>query len=572
VTQSTWLEIPAPSRDAPRSRWRKLVLRLLLPLAFAALLWWLGLELAALLVVVAVVALTVIGVVRPTLSDRIEHGLARFGVIVGRAIALVLLTIVNLFVFTPIAFVMWVFRYDALAPGVRRDERSFWRAHTGRALPKHQFADERTLWSPVGSAQPHRRPILRVATAVGVVALILLADLGGGWIYDQVSNETHGTAAVADDTFDPVAQPALRDSPWAAEVLAEQTALPSVKDSFLGYRMGTKASQYTNIFDGVRKSYQSTAPGKKVSVWFFGASALFGDGQRDDHTIPSEFARLAEADGIPLEVRNYGRPGIAMWQELELFEQIVSMGQKPDLVVFYDGFNDLAWQMNVRLSPEPDNIFETAGTDSSTTGATAAGDAGATVTPPSSSGDGGTSFSDVVGAYWDQSASHHVYDAVHDLFAGSDQPSVQFAKGVDESAVGVAQTSAQITEAATNAVSIQARAANVATAIAGGVGAETAFFWQPSVFTKKLVPDEKAYLKLTGYQPERWVPAVDQARALLKGTPYVDLSTSLDGPTQPLLWDFVHTNEEGARLSAQAIYANLHDKLQQRIDSGAVTR
>ncbi len=355
-------------------------------------------------------------------------------------------------------------------------------------------------------------------------------------------------------------------------MLAEQSPLPGVKDPYLGYRLTTLDGQYTNITDGIRKSYEPAVSGDRVSVWFFGASALFGDGQRDEHTIPSEFARLAEADGIPVEVRNYGRPGTSMWQELELFEQVMATGQKPDLVVFYDGFNDLAWQMNVRLSAEPDNIFETAGTDSSTTGATAPGDAGATVTPPSSSGDGGTSFSDVVGAYWDQSASHHVYDAVHDLFAGSDQPSVQFAKGVDESAVGVAQTSAQITEAATNAVSIQARAANVATAIAGGVGAETAFFWQPSVFTKQLVPDEKAYLKLTGYQPERWVPAVDQARALLKGTPYVDLSTSLDGLPQPLLWDFVHTNEEGARLSAQAIYANLHDKLQQRIDSGAVTR
>ena len=31
-----------------------------------------------------------------------------------------------------------------------------------------------------------------------------------------------------------------------------------------------------------------------------------------------------------------------MWQELELFEQLVASGKKPDLVVFYDGFNDLA--------------------------------------------------------------------------------------------------------------------------------------------------------------------------------------------------------------------------------------
>ena len=108
----------------------------------------------------------------------------------------------------------------------------------------------------------------------------------------------------------------------------------------------------------MRTSYQSQAPGKKLSVWFFGGSALFGDGQRDDHTIPSEFARLAEADGIPVEVRNYGRPGVAMWQELQLFEQTVAAGQKPDLVVFYDGFNDLAWQMNLDLSAEPTNVYD----------------------------------------------------------------------------------------------------------------------------------------------------------------------------------------------------------------------
>ncbi len=570
MTQSTWLEIPASSRDAPRSRWRKLVLRLLLPLAFAALLWWLGLELAALLVVVAVVVLTVIGVVSPPLSDRIEHWMARFGVVVGRAIALVLLTIVNLFVFTPIAFVMWVFRYDALAPGVRRDERSFWHAHTGRALPKHQFADERTLWSQVGSAQPRRRPVLRVATVVGVVALILLADLGGGWIYDQVSNETHGTAAVADDTFDPVAQPALRDSPWAAEVLAEQTALPSVKDSFLGYRMGTKASQYTNIFDGVRKSYQSTAPGKKVSVWFFGASALFGDGQRDDHTIPSEFARLAEADGIPVEVRNYGRPGTAMWQELELFEQVVSTGQKPDLVVFYDGFNDLAWQMNVKLTTEPTNIYDSTSGQATNAGAS---DTNATAKPPTpTSSQSGTSLSDVADAYWDQSASHHVYDALHDLIAGSDQPAVQFAKGVEQRDTTGTAAGGDVLQAAKNAVSIQSRAASLATSVAASVGADTSFFWQPNVFTKKLVPDEQAYLGLAGYQPERWDPAVREARSLLKGTPYVDVGDALDGATQPVLWDFVHTNEEGARLSAVALYSHLKAKLQDRVDSGQVTR
>jgi len=471
----------------------------------------------------------------------------------------VLLTIVNLLVFTPVAFVMWLVRYDALAPGERRDASSFWHGHTGRALPKRQFADERTLFAPVGATHAPRRPMLRIATVVGVVALILLADLGGGWVYDEVSNETHGTAAVADDTFDPPNEPALRDSPWAAEVLAEQASLPSVADTYLGYRFGNQASTYTNIVDGVRASYQSQSPGKKLSVWFFGGSALFGDGQRDDHTIASEFARLAEADDIPVEVRNYGRPGVAMWQELQLFEQTVAAGQEPDLVVFYDGFNDLAWQMNLDLSAEPTNVYDRSHAPTNA----AAGGADAITTPDASSSTGSsTTVSDVLDAYWDQSASHHVYDAVHDLIAGSDEQKVEFAKGVDQALP--AQTPEQISEAARNTISIQTRAATLASAVASSVGADASFFWQPTVFTKKLLPDEQRYLALDSYEPARWNPATQQVREQLRRTPFVDLGAALDSATTPVLWDFVHTNEEGARLAATAIYTDLLPQLRAR--------
>jgi hypothetical protein len=562
VTPSTWLEIPEAPSAAPHSRWWRLATRLLIPLAFAAFLWWIGFSIAAVLVVVAVVVLTTIGIVSPALSARIEHLMGRFGHWVGRAIALVLLTIVNLFVFTPVAFLMWLFRHDPLAPGVRRDADSFWHGHSGRALPKRQFADERTLFAPVGATHAPRRPVLRIATVVGVIALILLADLGAGWIYDEVSNETHGTAAVADDTFDPAGQPALRDSPWAAEVLAEQADIPSVVDPFLGYRFDDKTSTYTNLVDGVRTSYQSQAPGKKVSVWFFGASALFGDGQRDDHTIPSEFARLAEADGIALEVRNYGRPGIAMWQELELFQQLVASGQKPDMVVFYDGFNDLAWQMNLELSAEPTNVY-----DRSRNQATNAGGVDTTTNASSgaSSSGSGTTLSDVVDAYWDQSASHHVYDALHDLIAGSDDAKVEFAQGIDQSVP--AQTPEQIDEAARNAISIQSRAATLATAVAQSVGADAAFFWQPYVYTKKLLPDEQKYTTLDTYEPSRWVPATEAARKLLQATPFVDLGDSLDSATGPVFWDFVHTNEEGARLAAVALYSHLVPELRTKAEA-----
>ncbi len=276
---------------------------------------------------------------------------------------------------------------------------------------------------------------------------------------------------------------------------------------------------------------------------------------------------MAEADGLPVEVRNYGRPGIAMWQELELFEQMVSSGQKPDLVVFYDGFNDLAWQMNVRLSPQPDNIYDStvgqaAETSTIDTNATAKRPAIPVTT------DSGTTFSDVTQAYWDQSASHHVYDAMHDLIVGSDAPKVQFAKGVQQRETSDVPASDESLQAAKNAVSIQSRAAKLATAVARSVGADASFYWQPNVFTKRLLPDEQAYLGLGSYEPARWDPAVREARTMLKKTPFVDLGAALDSATEPVLWDFVHTNEVGARLSAEAIYAHVHQQLQQRVDEG----
>jgi len=535
------------------------VYRLALPIGVAGLLWVLELRLAAVLVAVAATVLTVVGVAWPALSARIEHGLARFGVLVGRAIGLVLLTLVNLLVFAPIALVMWLCRYDPLAPGVRRGDASFWHAHAGRSLPKRQFADERALWTRIGETRPRRRPILRVATAVGVVSLLLLADLGGGWVYDEVSDASHGTAAVADDTFDPAQQPAFRNAPWAAAMLAEQDDLPGVRDSYLGYRLDSVSGTYTNVVGGERASYEPAGGSRPTSIWFFGGSALFGDGQRDQHTIPSEFARLAEAAGISVRVHNFGRPAVSMWQEVELFEQLVATGKRPDLVVFYDGFNDLFGQLDIKLSAEPTNFFdstagETIGTPVSRTKQPAP------VSEPSSADDGG--FSSVVNAYWDQSASRRVYDALDELLGGSDPPTIKFAKGIQQRDPGDAPAPDQSLLAARHAVSIQARAATVASAVAAGTGAQAAFFWQPCVFTKRLLPDEQAYLGLAGYEPARWDPAVREARRLLTKTSIVDLGGALDGATEPVLWDFVHTNEEGARLAAQALYTNLAPKLQ----------
>jgi len=250
---------------------------------------------------------------------------------------------------------------------------------------------------------------------------------------------------------------------------------------------------------------------------------------------------------------------VSMWQEVELFEQLVAAGRKPDLVVFYDGFNDLFGQLDIKLSAEPTNFFDSTAGESIGTPVASARHA-ARAAAPSANDEGG--LSGVVDAYWDQSASRRVYDALDELFGGSDQPAIRFAKGVEQRDTSGAPAPAESVQAARYAISIQERAAKVAATVADGIGAQAAFFWQPSVFTKRLLPEEQAYLGLEGYEPARWTPAVQEARRLLVRSPITDLGDVLDRASAPVLWDFVHTNEDGARLAAQALYANLVAKLQ----------
>ena len=78
-------------------------------------------------------------------------------------------------------------------------------------------------------------------------------------------------------------------------------------------------------------------------MWFFGGSAAFGAGRRDAHTIPSELVRQAGAEAVALEVHNLAVPATVNWQAAMLLLR-GWWEDPPDLVVFYDGANDLALQ------------------------------------------------------------------------------------------------------------------------------------------------------------------------------------------------------------------------------------
>jgi lysophospholipase L1-like esterase len=78
-----------------------------------------------------------------------------------------------------------------------------------------------------------------------------------------------------------------------------------------------------------------------LRVFAFGGSTTWGAGARDDYTIPSLLAKdLAGNPQYDIEVRNFGQMGWVTSQELIYLYELLRRGERPDLVIFYDGIND----------------------------------------------------------------------------------------------------------------------------------------------------------------------------------------------------------------------------------------
>ena len=69
----------------------------------------------------------------------------------------------------------------------------------------------------------------------------------------------------------------------------------------------------------------------------FGGSTLWGTGSKDEHTIPSF---LQSKLNIDYKITNFGESGFVAAQELNLLLEQISLGNIPDIVIFYDGVND----------------------------------------------------------------------------------------------------------------------------------------------------------------------------------------------------------------------------------------
>jgi hypothetical protein len=195
------------------------------------------------------------------------------------------------------------------------------------------------------------------AALTGIAALLLVVLNAVAWVL--LDSAGPGTAPDANDAIDPNgAQRARAPGVQAAlrevyahmpedemELLLEETwERPYTYDPWTGFRERPRAGRFVNIDPaGFRRAPDGVGLDHAgAKVFFFGGSTSFGYGVADGEAIPARLeerlrARYPERD---VRVFNFGRGHYFSAQELALLTRLLAEGQRPDLAIFLDGYNE----------------------------------------------------------------------------------------------------------------------------------------------------------------------------------------------------------------------------------------
>jgi len=319
-----------------------------------------------------------------------------------------------------------------------------------------------------------------------------------------------------------------KDNPWIHDY--DQELFYSYNTSWRPYvywRRPPFKGKYINIDE---HCHRYTVPGevsggnaaRRLKIFMFGGSTLWGEGVRDQFTIPSLLGKDLAAHQVGAEITNFGEVAYVNTQELiELVLQL-ERGNIPDVVIFYDGYNDVYAALQNQVA-------------------------------------GFTQFE------WKRELEYNIstrYNSLRRVFLLNTLDRYYLGKIIKRLSNKLSyqkpfsQKSKTLKE---DVVEVYLNNLKIITALGKAYGFVPLFYWQPVIYTKNnLTPFEKKFATEPLGDLYCQAQAVMQAKSQEFG-PYhfFDISGLFADANYSIYLDFCHVNEDANRIIARRIAADL---------------
>jgi lysophospholipase L1-like esterase len=365
------------------------------------------------------------------------------------------------------------------------------------------------------------------ATAIGTLAALTVLEvvMFAAWSFARLLDP---------GTLRPERSPVYAGATWAPDLFREQSLRLALPYTYVPFRVTGVTEWHGKYFNndqhpaGIwrRTINPEDCQHPKTSMWVFGGSTVYGTGVPDWATLPSYLSRNLNRDGRAcVIVTNFGDESYVTTQELILLIEQLKRGGRPDVVIFYDGFNDAHVGM---AAPDP----------------------------------------------W---SAHYGLDIIKERAEGSFRGRFDFVHRLyTVRVIEAARRLFRRRSKTLNDDELRARASavvdnyeanqNIAEALGQVYRFRFYAFWQPMLFYghKPLVEFERQIIQLDAsskarFDPRPVVAAYQEAARRAPAAAFVNLADIFDSVPEPIYTDEAHLGPHGNELAAHAIAKYLED-------------
>lgn len=302
-------------------------------------------------------------------------------------------------------------------------------------------------------------------------------------------------------------------------------------EPYLHYRFKPMNGKFNTIYaDGRRKTVNPSLKDSAtaIKVFCFGGSTMYSSGARDEYTIPSELSKLIHKN-FPdqnVEVTNFGCHGYTRATENIQLQRELIKNNIPDIVIFYDGVNEV-------ISGHQNN------------------EAGA----PTNAYNRKKEFK-IAHSYkkriklmiYSSNLYRFITTLQRKIFTGSSYAPISSRS--DELASDIAK----------NYIGL----VHISKSLENEYGFKVFNFMQPNIYSKKnLSKTEKLYFDMQQYYENLYTLSYENVRKdslMINDETFVDISNAFDTTDKTIYFDFCHTGERGNQLVAEQMFTRIQSE------------